>query len=87
MQIIDIIEYEGDNKTFIWKHPGKNFNTLSQLIVRESQEALLFMNGEALDLFSKSGRYTLHTQNIPLLSKLINIPTGGESPFRCEYIL
>ena len=83
MKIVDLIKYEGDNTTFIWKYPGEDFNTLSQLIVHESQEALLFMNGEALDLFGP-GRYTLHTKNIPLLNKIINIPTGGESPFHCE---
>lgn len=83
MKIVDLIKYEGDNSTFIWKHPSEDFNTLSQLIVHESQEALLFLNGEALDLFGP-GKHTLHTKNIPLLNKIVNIPTGGESPFHCE---
>lgn len=83
MKIVDLIKYEGDNNTFIWKHPSEDFNTLSQLIVHESQEALLFLNGQALDLFGP-GKHTLHTSNIPLLNKIVNIPTGGESPFHCE---
>lgn len=83
MKIVDIIEYEGDNTTFVWKHPSMDFNTLSQLIVHESQEALLFSDGQALDLFG-AGRHTLHTQNIPLLRKIVNIPTDGKSPFHCE---
>lgn len=83
VQIADIIKYEGDNNTFIWKHPCEDFNTTTQLIVHESQEALLFLNGQALDLFGP-GRHTLETQNIPLLKKIINIPTGGETPFHCE---
>ena len=83
MAVIDVIKYEGDNSTFIWKHPREDFNKLSQLIVHESQEALFFMNGQALDLFGP-GRYTLESQNIPLLNKLVKIPTGGESPFHCE---
>ena len=82
-QIAEIIKYEGDNSTFIWKHPCEDFNTTSQLIVHESQEAIFFMNGQALDLF-EAGRYTLETQNIPLLRRIINIPTGGKSPFHCE---
>lgn len=41
------------------------------------------MNGEALDLFA-AGRYTLETQNIPMIRKIINIPTGGETPFHSE---
>lgn len=83
MSILNIIKYEGNNDTFIWKHPCEDFNTLSQLIVHESQEAILFRDGQALDLFGP-GRHTLHTQNIPLLRKLINIPTNGESSFHCE---
>ncbi len=82
-QIIDVIKYEGDNSTFIWKHPCEDFNTSTQLIVHESQEAILFLNGHALDLF-KAGRHTLSTQNIPLLKNLINLPTGGKTPFHCE---
>ena len=38
-QICELIKYEGDNSTFIWKHPGEDFNSLTQLIVHESQEA------------------------------------------------
>ena len=57
-QIAEIIKYEGDNSTFIWKHPCEDFNSLTQLIVHESQEAVFFMNGQALDLFGP-GRYTL----------------------------
>lgn len=83
MALADIIKYEGDNSTFIWKHPCEDFNTTTQLIVHESQEALFFMNGQALDLFGP-GRHTLETQNIPLLRKFANIPTGGETPFHCE---
>ena len=82
-KIADIIKYEGDNTTFIWKHPCEDFNTTTQLIVHESQEAIFFLNGQALDLFG-SGRYTLETQNIPLLRKIINIPTDGKTPFHCE---
>ena len=82
-QIAEIIKYEGDNSTFVWKHPCEDFNSMTQLIVHESQEAIFFMNGQALDLFG-AGRYTLETQNIPLLRKIANIPTGGETPFHCE---
>lgn len=83
MAIAEVIKYEGDNSTFIWKHPCEDFNTTSQLIVHESQEAIFFMNGQALDLFGP-GRYTLETQNIPLLKKFTNIPTDGKNLFHCE---
>lgn len=83
MAMIDVIKYEGDNSTFVWKYPREDFSTSSQLIVHETQEAIFFLNGQPLDLFG-SGRYTLETQNIPLLQKVANIPTGGQSPFHCE---
>lgn len=83
MQIAEVIKYEGDNSTFIWKHPSEDFNCFSQLIVHESQEAVFFMNGQALDLFGP-GRYTLKTQNIPIIGKLLNRVTGDQSPFHCE---
>lgn len=82
-KIAEVIKYEGDNNTFVWKHPCEDFNSLTQLIVHESQEAIFFMNGQALDLFGP-GRYTLETQNIPKLGKILNRTTGGETPFHCE---
>lgn len=82
-QIAEIIKYEGDNSTFIWKHPCEDFNALTQLIVHESQEAVFFMNGQALDLFGP-GRYTLETQNIPKIGKALNRVTEDKTPFHCE---
>ncbi len=81
--IADVIKYEGDNSTFIWKHPCEDFNSLTQLIVHESQEAIFFLNGQALDLFP-AGRYTLETENIPKIGKVLNRATGDTSPFHCE---
>lgn len=83
MEITSVIKYEGDNSTFVWKHPKEDFNTESQLIVHETQEAVFFLNGQPMDLFT-SGRYTLETANIPVLQKIKNIPTDGVSPFHCE---
>ena len=83
MKIADIIKYEGDNSTFIWKHPCEDFNYITQLIVHENQEAIFFMNGQALDLFGP-GRHTLETQNIPLIGKVLNKATGDKTPFHCE---
>lgn len=81
--IASVIKYEGDNRTFIWKHPTEDFNSLTQLIVHESQEAIFFMNGQALDLFGP-GRHTLETQNIPKLGGFLKRATNDESPFHCE---
>jgi membrane protease subunit (stomatin/prohibitin family) len=81
--LVSVIKYEGDNSTFIWKHPIEDFNYGSQLIVHESQEAIFFKDGQALDLFGP-GRYTLETQQLPLLEKLYTLPTAGKTVFHTE---
>ncbi len=83
MAIAEVIKYEGDNNTFIWKHPCEDFNSSTQLIVHENQEAIFFMNGKALDIFG-AGRYTLETENIPILGRMLNKITGDKKPFHCE---
>ncbi len=83
IKVCDIIKYEGDNSTFIWKHPAEDFNCLSQLIVHESQEAIFFMNGQVMDIFGP-GRYRLESENLPIIGKIIKKFTGDVSPFHCE---
>lgn len=81
--LASIIKYEGDNETLVWKHPIEDFNLGSQLIVHESQEAIFFRDGQALDLFG-AGRYTLQTQQLPLLEKIYKLPTDTEGTFHSE---
>ena len=81
--LASIIKYEGNNETFIWKHPIEDFNYGSQLIVHESQEAVFFKDGQALDTFGP-GRYTLETQQLPLLEKAYKLPTDTEGTFHSE---
>lgn len=81
--VVQIIKYEGDNKTLVWKHPIEDFNTGTQLIVHESQRAIFFMNGQALDEFP-AGRYTLETQNIPKIRKLFTNISNDVTAFHCE---
>lgn len=81
--IASVIKYEGDNETLIWKHPIEDFNMGSQLIVHESQEAIFFRDGQALDLFGP-GRYTLETQQLPLLENLYQLPSDTEKTFHSE---
>ena len=83
MPISEVIKFEGPVDSLVWKHPAEDFNATSQLVVDETHEALLVVNGNAADLFPP-GRRTLSVPNIPLASKLINIPTGGKSPFPCK---
>lgn len=82
-ETISVIQYEGDNSTFVWKHPIENFNYGSQLIVRESQEAVFLLNGQALDTFG-AGKYTLETESFPSLKKAQDMSTGKQNPFCAE---
>ena len=81
--LASIIKYEGEGDTLVWKHPIEDFNLGSQLIVHESQEAIFFRDGQALDLFG-AGRYTLETQQLPILEKLYQLPTDTEGTFHSE---
>lgn len=81
--LASIIKYEGDADTLVWKHPIEDFNMGSQLIVHESQEAIFFRDGQALDTFT-AGRYTLETQQLPILERLYKLPTDTEGTFHSE---
>lgn len=83
MAIIEVVKYHGRPDIFAWKYPGEELGTWTQLIVNESQEAVLVKSGKVLDVFG-SGRHTLETANIPVLNKIINLPFGGRSPFTAE---
>ncbi|NPU86028.1 MAG: SPFH domain-containing protein [Syntrophaceae bacterium] len=55
----------------------------AQLTVRESQAAVFFYNGKAVDALGP-GRHTLKTMNIPILTKILSTPWGMTSPLRAE---
>ena len=85
MEIIEFLDNTGD--TMVQRLPEEGsgeFKFGSQLIVRESQKAVFFRDGKALDVFS-AGRHVLKTQNIPVLTKMVTgLGYGKESPFKAE---
>jgi len=87
MAFIDLVEWnDARNDIFAWKfgqNKNNNLSTFTQLIVRESQEALLFSKGQILGKFGP-GKHTLNTENLPLLRGLFGIPFGGKNPFTAE---
>lgn len=84
MAIFDVVKYESkDNTVLVWKWPGDQLAWGSRVIVNQSQEALFYKNGQALDLLGP-GSHTLQTDNIPLLETLVNIPFGNQTPFPAE---
>lgn len=83
MAIVSVVKYDGNPDVFAWKYPDDELGTWTRLIVNESQQAILFKGGQALDVF-EAGRHTLSTKNIPFLEDIIRIPFGGDSPFKAE---
>lgn len=83
MAIVEILKYDGKRDVLAWKYPSQELGTWTQVIVNESQEAVFVKEGKILDVLGP-GRHTLSTENIPILSKLINLPFGGKSPFTAE---
>ncbi len=55
----------------------------AQLTVRENQWAVFVKDGKAYDVF-ETGRYTLTSKNLVLITKVLSAPWGFTSPFRCE---
>ena len=82
---MDVIQYQdptGNTMVSRWPSDGTAAIRLgSQLIVEESQQAVFFRDGKALDTFGP-GRHTLATQNVPILATVLSIPFGGTSPFQ-----
>lgn len=84
MAFIDVVEWQpASNDIFAWKFPEENLSTKTQLIVRESQEAVFFSKGQIMGKFGP-GKHSLSTENIPLLRSLFGIPFGGNNPFKAE---
>lgn len=87
MAIIDVIEHpDSRSDEIVYRVPEQGsgqFTFGSQLIVREGQIAVFFRDGKALDVFGP-GRYTISTNNLPLLSGLIGLAFGGRTPFTAE---
>lgn len=60
-----------------------DFRLGSQVIVRESQRAVFYRDGKSLDQFDP-GRHTITTMNLPILSGLLSLLTGGNDMFTAE---
>lgn len=83
MAVIDVVKCEMWDSEFCKKFPSDNLRTGSQLIVHPSQSAIFVRDGKICDVLGP-GKYTLSTENLPLLHSVINIPFGGDTPFQAE---
>ena len=86
-RIFDVIEYPSEMRDeIVHRFPETgigDFRIGSQVIVRESQAAVFFRDGVALDVF-RAGRHTITTANIPLLINLIGKLFNDRTPFTAE---
>ncbi len=83
MAIIDIVKYEQQQGVIVHKFPSCDLRWGSQLVVYPGQVAFFVKGGKVCDKFT-DGTYTLKTNNIPLLNKIINLPFGSDSPFQAD---
>lgn len=86
-RIIDVIEVpdQGSNE-IVRRMPefgSGDFRLGSQVIVRESQRAIFYRDGKSLDEF-QPGRHTITTANLPILTNLLRLGTGGNNIFTAE---
>lgn len=85
MPVFSVVRFDGlkSRDWLIYKFPSESLVLGSQLIVQEGQVAILVKNGTICDVFYP-GRYTLSTENLPILGRLVNLPFGGQTPFSAE---
>ena len=86
MKVIQYVDPTG--QTMVARVPRQGTEAIqlgSQLVVEESQEAVFFRDGKALDTFGP-GRHTLATQNLPLLTQILGLPFEGKSPFQAAVV-
>ena len=86
-RIFDVVEYPNEmREELVHRFPetgSGDFRIGTQVIVRESQTAVFFRDGQALDSFG-AGRHTIATANIPKIVDWIGKAFGDRTPFTAE---
>lgn len=82
MPLADVIEFQGPVDVLVWKSPVENFNATTQLIVDETHEAIVMIEGRT-EIYAE-GRHTLTTPNIPGMEAVQRSATDGVTPFTCK---
>ena len=86
-QFLKVIEWQDDSKDLlIYRYPLTDRDQImnsSTLIVRPSQIGVLVHKGQIADIFAP-GTYKLSTENIPIISKILTLPTHGEYQVQAE---
>jgi membrane protease subunit (stomatin/prohibitin family) len=83
MSLVDIVQHHFGENELVFKEPKDELKLGSQVVVGVSQIAFLIQGGKILHEF-QTGTHTILNQNIPILNSIVNLPFGGQSPFKCE---
>ena len=85
MAILDVVKFDGlaSGDWLVYKHYQEDLAYGTTLIVAEGQNAIFIKGGQLADVF-KPGTHLLSTENLPILRRIANIPTGGKTPFTAE---
>jgi len=85
-QFIDVIQWtEPEDGILAWRFPMQDMEIQNggKLTVRDSQLAVFVNEGKVADVFAP-GLHTLNTQNLPILTNLMNWDKKFESPFKSD---
>ena len=80
---IRTVESKSSNDYLIWKYPNREIEVGSQVIVNESEEALLFENGQLIEILD-AGRHVIESGNIPGMDGIIRRSIGNNSPIKID---
>ncbi|NBC36746.1 hypothetical protein GTZ99_09265 [Novosphingobium sp. FSY-8] len=86
-QFIDVIEWLEEPGQLAWRVPfaDQEIQNGAQLTVREWQKAAFFNKGQLADVFSP-GLHRLTTDNLPILTDLMNWDKAFNSPFKSDVV-
>lgn len=84
MAMIHVLKWDAAPRVFAYRFENCELNHKSQLIVTESQEAVLVKEGLFYGPIGP-GRHTLETKNFPFLSKMVStLATNRKTPYTAE---
>lgn len=86
-QLLKVIKWDDPSKdTIVYRYPMEDRDEIMngcQLIVQESQVAMLVSNGQIADVYGP-GEHRLTTNNMPILTKLASWKYDFDSPFKAD---